>query len=71
MTWYPQVNLKNNFWLFLYIPTEFILSITRQLIPPIGGVDVTPVIWFGLITLFRELIVGQQGVLTQIMHNIH
>jgi YggT family protein len=36
-------------------------------VAPIGGVDVTPVIWVGLISLFRELLVGQQGVLSQIL----
>jgi YggT family protein len=27
-------------------------------------VDVTPVVWVGLISLVRELLVGQQGLLT-------
>jgi YggT family protein len=43
------------------------LALTRRLIQPIGGVDVTPVVWVGLISLFRELVVGQQGLLTQLM----
>ena len=45
-------------------PTEPLLAPTRRLIQPIGGVDVTPVVWVGLITLLRELLVGQQGLLT-------
>jgi YggT family protein len=28
-------------------------------------VDVTPVVWVGLLSLVRELLVGQQGLLTQ------
>jgi YggT family protein len=40
------------------------LALTRRLIQPIGGVDVTPVVWVGLISLLRELLVGQQGLLT-------
>jgi YggT family protein len=28
-------------------------------------VDVTPVVWVGLVSLLRELLVGQQGLLTQ------
>ncbi len=67
MTWYPQENFKNRFWLLFIFPTEPFLGITRQLIPPIGGVDITPVIWFGLISLIRELLVGQQGIITQII----
>ena len=33
----------------------------------IGGVDVTPVIWVGLISILRELLVGPQGVLSQML----
>jgi YggT family protein len=36
-------------------------------VSPIGGVDVTPVIWLGLVSLVRELLVGQQGVISQIL----
>ena len=46
------------------VTTEFLLAFTRRVIPPIGGVDVTPVVWVGLISLTRELLVGQQGLLT-------
>ena len=42
------------------------LGLSRRVIAPIGGVDVTPVIWVGLISLVRELLVGQQGLLSQI-----
>ncbi len=67
LTWYPQVNLKNGFWLLFYIPTEIFLSITRRFISPIGGVDITPVIWFGIVSLARELLVGPQGIISQIL----
>ena len=67
LTWYPQVNLNKGLWILLAFPTEPILKITRKFIAPIGGVDVTPVIWLGLISLFRELVVGQQGLLSQIL----
>ena len=48
-------------------PTEPLLAPTRRLIQPIGGVDVTPVVWVGLLSLVRELVLGQQGLLTQVM----
>ena len=51
----------------LHWPTEPLLAPTRRLIQPIGGVDVTPVVWVGLISLIRELLVGQQGLVTQLM----
>jgi YggT family protein len=48
-------------------PTEPLLAPTRRLIQPIGGVDVTPVVWVGLLSLVRELLVGQQGLITQVL----
>ena len=68
LTWYPKINLNKGFWPLISWPTEPILAFTRKFISPIGGVDITPVVWVGLISLFRELIVGQQGVLSQIIN---
>ena len=67
LTWYPQVDLKQGGWPLIALPTEPVLALTRQVVAPIGGVDVTPVIWVGLISLVRELLVGQQGLLSQIL----
>jgi len=69
-SWYSQENFKNKFWLIVFSPTEPFLKITRLIIPPIGGVDITPVIWFGIISLIRELLVGQQGVISQMIRNL-
>ena len=67
LTWYPQVDLGQGVWRLVALPTEPILAVSRKLIAPIGGVDVTPVIWVGLISLAREILVGQQGLITQVM----
>ena len=67
LTWYPQVDLSQGPMRLIGAPTEPLLAFTRRLIQPIGGVDVTPVIWVGLISLLRELLVGQQGLITQVM----
>ena len=67
LTWYPQVDLSQGVWKLVAIPTEPVLGVSRKLIAPIGGVDVTPVIWVGLVSLIRELLVGQQGLLTQMV----
>jgi YggT family protein len=63
LTWYPQADLSKLPFSLLAWPTEPLLVPMRKLIPPIGGVDITPVIWVGIVTLLRELLVGQQGVL--------
>jgi YggT family protein len=67
LTWYPQIDLNQGAMRLIGAPTEPLLAPTRRLIQPIGGVDVTPVVWVGLISLLRELLVGQQGLLTQVM----
>ena len=67
LTWYPQIDLNSGAMRLIGLPTEPLLAPTRRLIQPIGGVDVTPVVWVGLISLVRELLVGQQGLLTQLM----
>jgi YggT family protein len=67
LTWYPQLDLGKGALRLVAIPTESLLAATRRVIAPIGGVDVTPVIWVGLVSLLRELLVGQQGLLTQVM----
>jgi len=63
LTWYPKVELSKGFWVLISIPTTSILNFTRKFIPPIGGVDVGPVIWIGIISFLREILVGQQGLI--------
>ena len=68
LTWYPKIELNKGLWLFISIPSSSILNITRRLIPPIGGVDVGPVIWIGVISFLREILVGQQGLIKLALH---
>ena len=63
LTWYPKIDLNKGFWLLIAIPTSSILNFTKKVIPPIGGVDVGPVIWIGIISFVREILVGQQGLI--------
>ena len=69
LTWYPKIELNKGLWLFISIPSSSILNITRRLIPPIGGVDVGPVIWIGVISFLREILVGQQGLIKLALHS--
>ena len=41
LTWYPQVDLNKGAWPLVAWPTEPLLSVSRRVIAPIGGVDVT------------------------------
>jgi YggT family protein len=63
LTWYPQVDLTRFPFNVVAIPTEPFLAPLRKVVAPIGGVDITPIIWVGIFSLLRELLLGQQGLL--------
>ncbi|MBD1920789.1 YggT family protein [Microcoleus sp. FACHB-831] len=64
LTWYPQVDLNRFPFNLIAWPTEPFLIPTRKLIPPLGGVDISPIVWVGICSLIREILLGQQGLLT-------
>jgi YggT family protein len=66
LTWYPQAELNKFPFNLIGVPTEPFLTPTRKLIPPLGGVDISPIIWVGIFSLIRELLLGQQGLITMI-----
>ena len=68
LTWYPQLDLGKFPYNLAAVPTEPFLAPTRKIVPPIGGVDISPVIWVGIVSLLRELLLGQQGLLTIATH---
>ena len=68
LTWYPEVNLNRFPFNLVALPTEPFLVPLRKLVPPLGGVDISPVIWVGIFSLLRELLLGQQGLLMMLSH---
>ena len=69
LSWYPKIDLSKGLWLLISIPSSSVLNLTKKFIPPIGGVDVGPVIWIGIISFLREILVGQQGLIKLAIHN--
>ena len=67
MSWYPKIDTSKGLWIIVLLPTSSILKFTKKIIPPIGGVDITPVVWIGIISLIREILVGQQGIIKIIL----
>lgn len=63
LTWYPQADARRFPFILVVLPTEPFLIPLRKLVPPIGGVDITPIIWVGIVSLLREMLLGQQGLL--------
>lgn len=69
LTWYPQADLAKFPFNLVARPTEWLLTPTRKLIQPIGGVDITPIVWVGLFSLAREILLGQQGLITMALRS--
>ncbi|XP_074273677.1 protein COFACTOR ASSEMBLY OF COMPLEX C SUBUNIT B CCB3, chloroplastic [Silene latifolia] len=70
MSWYPKLPVTKFPYVLAYAPTEPILVPTRKVIPPLGGVDVTPVVWFGLLSFLNEILVGPQGLLVLLSQQV-
>ncbi|MBD2771445.1 YggT family protein [Iningainema tapete] len=68
LSWYPQVDPNRFPFNAIAWPTEPFLIPLRKIAPPIGGVDITPIIWIGILSLLREILLGQQGLLTMMAH---
>jgi YggT family protein len=51
-------------WILVAWPTEFLLRLIRNAVPPAFGVDITPIVWLGIFTFVHEILLGQQGLLT-------
>jgi YggT family protein len=68
LTWYPQIESQKFPFSIVVVPTEPFLAPSRKIIPPIGGVDITPIVWVAILSLVREILVGQQGLITMMTH---
>jgi len=66
LTWYPQINLNSLPFSLIAWPTEPFLIPLRKFIQPIGGVDITPIILVAIFSFIREILLGQQGLLTML-----
>ena len=70
MSWYPRLPVNKFPYVVAYAPTEPILAATRKVIPPLGGVDVTPVVWFAIVSFLSEILVGPQGLLVLLSQQV-
>ena len=63
LTWFPE-NKDDEFpWSLAVKPTDPLLNATKDVIKPVNGVDVNPIVWFALISFVNEILVGPQGLL--------
>ena len=64
LSWYPKTDLKAFPYSLVVWPTEPLLAPVRATIPPAFGVDVSSLVWVGVLSFVREVFTGQQGILT-------
>lgn len=63
LSWFPKYDLNQMPWTLVATPTEPILKVTRLLIPPVAGVDITPIVWVSILSFISEILTGPQGLL--------
>ena len=64
LSWFPKYNLDEMPWSLVAAPTEPILKPTRMLIPPVAGVDISPIVWVSILSFISEVLTGPQGLLS-------
>jgi len=69
LSWFPKYDLKQLPWSVVAVPTEPLLKLTRALIPPVAGVDITPIVWVGVLSFVSEILLGPQGLFTIMERN--
>ena len=66
MSWYPKTDVTKFPYNAITWPTEPLLEPARALLPPAFGVDISAIAWVMLLSFTREILTGQQGILTLI-----
>lgn len=69
LSWFPEIKETELPWVFAYLPTEPLLKATRKVIPPAFGVDISPVVWFAILSFIGEILIGPQGILNIIQRS--
>mmetsp|Transcript_12541 Transcript_12541/g.30302 ORF Transcript_12541/g.30302 Transcript_12541/m.30302 type:complete len:102 (-) Transcript_12541:12-317(-) len=63
ISWYPDMDLNKFPQVIACAPTEPVLKLIRSAIPPLFGVDISPVVVYGVLSFVREIFLGQQGLI--------
>ena len=58
LTWFPKVNWYNEPFRSLKLFSEFFLAPFRKIIPPIGMIDISPIVAFFVWSFIANFLVG-------------
>jgi len=61
LTWFPNVDRSNQIVNFLYQITEPVLEPVRRTIPPLGNMDISPIVVFVGIRILQSLLLQAAG----------
>ena len=70
LTWFPETKSKEFPWSIFYFTTEPVLSVTRNVLKPVGGVDIAPIVWFAFLSFMNEILLGPQGILVLLQNKL-
>ena len=57
MSWIPNLDPNNSIARFLYQATEPVLAPIRNALPPLGGIDLSPLVVFLGISVLMQLVI--------------
>lgn len=66
MGWTPEIKDNAFPWVLAYIPTEPLMRFMRKVVPTVGGVDISAVVWFAILSFLNEILIGPQGLLVML-----
>ena len=69
LSWFPKYNLNEMPFSLIAAPTEPFLKPTRLFLPPVAGVDISPIVWVAILSFISEIVTGPQGVLSIMERN--
>lgn len=58
LSWFPNINWFSNPWAILSQLTDPYLNVFRSVIPPLGGIDFSPILAFLLLQVLGPILVG-------------
>ena len=58
LSWFPKVDRSNPIIQFIYNVTEPVLEPVRRALPPMGGLDLSPIVVFFGIHLLRRILLS-------------
>lgn len=58
LTWFPNINWWNQPFKFLRDITDPVLEPFRRLIPPVGGIDFSPLVLFFILNILEKVVLN-------------